>query len=128
VAVLVGLGYLALVPGLGHATHGGGRPAVVESEALNPSTASGTCRVTGTVQNPSLSETVNVGIVWEGLDATGARVATSTARIRMLRPGERRPFTSSAFVAPASGQPLPTCESIKYLSRLPVAAELAPVP
>jgi hypothetical protein len=128
VAALAGLGYLALVPGLGLATHGGSLPAVVESDALTPNTASGTCRVTGVVQNPSLSETVDVGIVWEGLDATGARIATATARIRMLRPGEHRRFTSSAFVVQASGQPLDSCESIKYLTRLPAAAESAPVP
>jgi hypothetical protein len=125
-------GLLVLAPALVVATHGSaGRPAVVESERLvagaNGSTA-GKCHVAGVVQNPSLSETVTVRLEWRGLDAKGSPVAIALARIPWLRPGERRPFTSSPFVATTSGQVLSSCEGIPHLERLEAVAEPIPAP
>ncbi len=128
-AVVGGLGWLVLTPSVTVATHGSaGLPAVVESERLANGSAPGTCRVAGVVQNPSLSETVTARLSWRGLDATGTPVAAAFARIPWLRPGERRSFTSSPFVATTSGQVLSSCDSIPHLERLEVVAEPIPTP
>jgi hypothetical protein len=123
-------GILVLAPALAIATHGGaGLPALVESERLAPG-ADGvaSCRMAGLVQNPSLSETVTVRLAWRGSDPTGSPVATASARIPWLRPGERRPFTSSPFVAMTSGQRVSSCTSIAHVERLDVVAEPVPTP
>jgi hypothetical protein len=82
----------------------------------------------GLVENPSLSETVTVRLSWQGSDAAGAPIATAAARIPWLRPGERRPFTSSPFVATISGQRVSSCASIAFVQRLDVVAEPVPTP
>jgi hypothetical protein len=122
---------VALAPASAIATHGGaGLPAVVESERLAAGasgSAAAPCRVAGVVQNPSLSETVTVRLGWQAVGATGAVVATASARVPWLRPGERRAFTSSPFVA-TTGQTLPSCDGIAHLVRLDATAEPVPVP
>ncbi len=91
-------------------------------------TPTASCRVTGLVQNPSLSETVTVRLAWRGLDATGSAVAIASARIPWLRPGERRPFVSSAFVTADTGRVVPSCEAIPHLERVEIIAEPMPTP
>jgi hypothetical protein len=123
------LGSLLLVaPSVTVATHGSaGLPAVVESERLASGSASGACRVTGVVQNPSLSETVTVRLSWQGLDAAGASAGVAWAHITRLRPGESRPFTSGPFLGTA-GQAVSSCAVIAHLVRLDAIAEPVPVP
>ena len=80
----------------------------------------------GVVGNPSLSETVTVRLAWRGLDAKGSPAGTAVARIPWLRPGERRPFTSSPFVATTGG--VVSCERIAHVERLDAIAEPVPIP
>ena len=80
----------------------------------------------GWVHNPSFSETVTVRLAWRGLDATGATVATASARIPWLRPGERRPFNSSPFFG-TNGQIVMSCQAIS-LERMEAVADPIQVP
>jgi Cd2+/Zn2+-exporting ATPase/Cu+-exporting ATPase len=121
-----GVGVLAPAPAL--ASHGSaGVPAAVEREHLERGAGpadSERCQVAGTVANPSWSKTVTARIEWRGLTRAGSGVATASARIGWLRPGERRSFRSAPFFD-ASGRAVP-CDALASFERLQATAE--PVP
>jgi hypothetical protein len=118
--------WLVAAPPVAVALHGGaGLAVVVEGERLAAGADGSGCTMAGTVRNPN-AVIVTVRMAWRGTDAAGTTLGLATARISRVRPGERRPFASSPFVALGTGQIVAACASMPRVERVEASGDPLP--
>ena len=87
----------------------------ISGETLVP-VASNICHVRGTIQSTTATQTVNVVLQWQALDATGKVIGTTTLGVNGLTPGETRSFESTGFIDGDNG--LIPCSKISTFERI----------